>query len=110
MKILITGVAGFIGSNLCERLLESNFTVIGIDNFDNFYCRKLKEQNIEIFSNYTNFKFYELDICKDLELLKNEQIDIVIHLAAKAGVLNSIHDIEPYIQNNVVGTTAVRKF
>lgn len=104
---MVTGVAGFIGSNLSEKLLKENYSIIGVDNFDDFYDRKIKEKNISVFSNNPKFKFFELDICKNINLLNKEKFDFVIHLAAKAGVLNSITDIETYIHNNIIGTKNV---
>ncbi len=108
MNILVTGCAGFIGSSVCEQLLvdEKNF-IIGIDNFDNYYPRYIKEKNIESFINESNFTIYENSIC-DIKSLKNifnsHKIDLVIHLAAKAGVRNSFVFPKEYKMVNVDGT------
>ncbi len=107
MNFLITGFAGFIGSHLTEKLLATKNFVVGVDNFDPFYDRSIKEKNISNFVNNKNLFFYESDI-NDKESLKkifNEnKIDIVIHLAAKAGVRPSIADPIGYYNTNVLGT------
>ncbi|MFZ9180310.1 MAG: NAD-dependent epimerase/dehydratase family protein [Rickettsiales bacterium] len=106
MKILITGVAGFIGSNLAEKLISNKNLIFGIDNFDNFYSKNIKIKNISNLIKNPNFKFFELDIL-DNEKLNNlfieNKFDIVIHLAAKAGVLNSWEDPVGYYNVNVIG-------
>jgi UDP-glucuronate 4-epimerase len=106
-KILITGAAGFIGSNLAEKLIENNSDVIGIDNFDPFYSRDIKERNINSLKNKESFSFYEGDLL-DLDFLKSifskNSISKVIHLAAKAGVRPSIQDPKGYFETNVTGT------
>ena len=105
LKILVTGCAGFVGSHLCERLLEQGHTVIGIDNFDPFYDRALKEANLAHFKAQPNFTFYEFDLAqKENYQSFNETVDAVIHLAAKAGVLPSLKDPEGYIDNNIKAT------
>jgi UDP-glucuronate 4-epimerase len=107
MKILITGVAGFIGSNLAEKLIKNGDQVIGIDNFDNFYDKKIKLQNIKNFQNSDNYKLYNLDLLNYNELsnvFKSNEIDLVIHLAAKAGVRPSILDPTTYFNVNLNGT------
>lgn len=106
-EILITGIAGFIGSNLAEKLLSLNYKVIGIDNYDPFYDRKVKERNIsEIYRN-KQFYFYEYDILNNNNLqnvFNSHSIDVVIHLAAKAGVRPSIDNPYDYYRVNVLGT------
>ncbi|MEO8720424.1 MAG: GDP-mannose 4,6-dehydratase [Ginsengibacter sp.] len=107
MNILVTGAAGFIGSNVSEHLIAQNHKVIGIDNFDDFYPRKIKNSNLEQLLSDNNFTFYESDI-RDKDALNSifssNQIDIVIHLAAKAGVRPSIDSISEYYDVNVNGT------
>ena len=104
-KILITGCAGFIGSNLTERLLKEGHQIIGIDNFDPFYPREIKEQNLKTAKEHSNFSFREMDITNKDDLEKLDQdIEVVIHLAAKAGVRPSINNPQSYLENNIRGT------
>ncbi len=104
--ILITGVAGFIGSNLAKRLLTEGYSVIGIDNFDPFYDKAIKTrqlQDLVVFKD--SFKFYEVDIRSKEALGRiEEKVDLVVHLAAKAGVLPSIENPAEYIAVNIEGT------
>ncbi|MCW0483958.1 GDP-mannose 4,6-dehydratase [Gaoshiqia sediminis] len=106
-NILVTGCAGFIGSHLCEKLLAEGHLVLGIDNFDPFYDRSVKERNLSGFIAHPNFEFLELDLA-DVDLLqkslKNKAIDVVVHLAGKAGVRPSIEDPQGYIRANIVAT------
>ncbi|MCW3803995.1 GDP-mannose 4,6-dehydratase [Plebeiibacterium marinum] len=105
-KILVTGCAGFIGSHLTERLLSENYIVVGVDNFDPFYCRKTKERNLAGFINHPNFTFHEIDLCNE-ELVNNllkDHYDCIVHLAAKAGVRPSIEDPQSYIDTNISAT------
>jgi len=108
MIFFITGIAGFIGSNLADDLLSDpqNF-IIGIDNFDNFYAKEIKLKNIEGAKKFNNFIFFEGDIKNYFELVKivkNFKIDQVIHLAGNAGVRPSILNPVKYIENNLIGT------
>jgi len=93
MSILITGAAGFIGSNLCEKMVEMGYSIIGIDNFDVFYSAKQKYLNLTNLSTKDNFEFINADI-RDKESLnkifRTNKIEAVIHLAAKAGLRPSI--------------------
>lgn len=102
---LITGCAGFIGSHLCENLLNSNHKIIGIDNLDPFYDTRIKLNNLSIIKSNDNFRFIEGDI-SDTETYESidEEIDTVIHLAAKAGVRPSIASPKAYLETNVFGT------
>lgn len=103
-KILITGVAGFIGSNLCQKLLDLGYRITGIDNFDSYYDRKIKEYNMSDFIFHPSFTFIELDLCNDISILERYEFEVVIHLAARAGVQSSIINIDDYINNNIIGT------
>jgi UDP-glucuronate 4-epimerase len=109
--ILITGVAGFIGSSLAMKLLDSGNKIIGIDNFDNFYDPNIKKQNLNELLNNKNFIFYEFDI-RDASKLHSikEKIDVIVHLAAKAGVLPSINLPQEYISTNINGTQNILDF
>ncbi|MFH0989445.1 MAG: NAD-dependent epimerase/dehydratase family protein [bacterium] len=109
-SILVTGAAGFIGSHLCEKLLLRNDQVIGIDNFDPFYDRSLKEQNLSLLLSHPSFQFYELNLCAPNSLLKalaHHKIDVVVHTAAKTGILQSQRHPHDTILNNIFGTLAV---
>jgi UDP-glucuronate 4-epimerase len=108
-SVLITGCAGFIGSTLTELLLSKGFKVVGIDNFDNFYSKQIKTRNLKDSINNESFSFYEMNICDGLYRI-NEKIDIVIHLASKAGVRPSIGNPSGYIENNINGTQQVLEF
>src|SRR5690606_26347971 len=105
-SILVTGAAGFIGSHLCEALLNQEHYVTAIDNFDPFYDRQIKKSNLRHIQGHPNFNFLELDIT-DTEALDRHfpnHIDAIVHLAAKAGVRPSIADPVAYQQTNVIGT------
>ena len=101
MKILVTGCAGFIGSHLCERLLEDNHNIIGIDNLNDYYDINLKKTNLDILYKYKNFSFYKKDVC-DIKLIDYTP-DKVVHLASMAGVRYSINNPKLYIKNNIEG-------
>lgn len=105
MKIVITGVAGFIGSHLSEALLAKGHTVIGIDNFDDFYSKNIKDSNLKNSRKSPSFHFIQGDIAekKTFQLIP-EKADVVVHLAARAGVRPSIERPEDYIQTNITGT------
>lgn len=110
MNILITGVAGFIGSNLADRLIKENHRIIGLDNFDGFYDRSIKEVNLKELSSDENFKLYEGSILDNdhlNKLFESEKIDLIIHLAAKAGVRPSIAKPKDYFETNLIGTMNV---
>lgn len=78
--IFVTGCAGFIASHVCELLLKKGFKVIGVDNFDPFYPRHIKEENLSHFIDHPNFTFYEADICNGLHEVQEENITAVLHL------------------------------
>ena len=111
MKVLITGVAGFIGFHLAKSLLENKFTVIGIDNLNSYYDINLKKERKRILQEKSKllnvpFHFYEKSIenKEDLEyIFKKHHPKKVVNLAAQAGVRYSISNPEVYIQSNLVG-------
>lgn len=104
---LVTGGAGFIGSTLSQRLLNEGNKVVVIDNFCNFYDEKIKENNVKELLKNENFKLYRKDI-RDRQALKeifdNNNINIVMHLAAMAGVRPSIENSVLYQEVNCMGT------
>ena len=105
--ILVTGGAGFIGSNLVDKLLENNYKVIVIDNMTENYSLKLKKANINKNIFCSNYKFYELDIREKEkldEVFKQYNIDTIIHLAGLAGVRKSIEMPTIYEEVNGIGT------
>jgi UDP-glucose 4-epimerase len=105
MRILVTGVAGFIGSHLAERLITEGHKVIGVDCFTDYYPREMKESNIKTLRRDNSFDFHEADVLEiDLESVLKE-IDIVFHEAAQAGVRASWgSDFRIYTENNVRAT------
>ncbi|NOX60142.1 MAG: NAD-dependent epimerase/dehydratase family protein [Planctomycetes bacterium] len=107
--IVVTGAAGFIGSHLCERLLDRGDTVIGLDNFDPFYDPAIKRTNISRSLDHDAFTLIEGDICDSdaVDKLFAERPDAVVHLAARAGVRPSILEPKRCQEVNVGGTTIV---
>ena len=104
---LITGGAGFIGSSLTERLLNEGNRVIAIDNFCDFYNPTIKENNVKEFLNNSNYTLYRVDIRSKEEIAKifsENSIDVVVHLAAMAGVRPSIENPVLYQEVNCMGT------
>ncbi|MFW6160191.1 MAG: GDP-mannose 4,6-dehydratase [Acidobacteriota bacterium] len=105
MKLVVTGAAGFIGSHLCERLVIQEHKVIGIDSFNDFYSRKIKENNINILGNNKNFDFIEGDINKLNLTLILKETEAVFHLAAQAGVRSSWGEsFTGYTRDNIDAT------
>lgn len=106
MKILVTGAAGFIGFHVAKFLCERGDDVIGIDNLNNYYSVKLKEDRLQNLEKYRNFKFIKVDISNKNamdELFQLEGFNKVVHLAAQAGVRYSIENPHSYIDSNIVG-------
>ena len=104
---LVTGGAGFIGSSLTEKLLNEGNRVIAIDNFCDYYSPLLKEKNIKDFLDNPNYKLYRTDIrnSKDIkEIFDENEIDVIVHLAAMAGVRPSIENPLLYQEVNGMGT------
>ncbi|MCK4666239.1 NAD-dependent epimerase/dehydratase family protein [Candidatus Dependentiae bacterium] len=102
--ILITGAAGFIGSNLTSTLLKKGFKITGLDNFSKYYSRKIKENNLKPLLKNKNFSFINLDLAKN-SLVKNiPPSPIVIHLAAQPGVRASWgKSFNIYTRDNIIG-------
>lgn len=110
MNILITGAAGFIGSYVCEHFISQGHNVIGVDNFDNFYPINFKKLNLQELYKNQKFQFHKIDIRDNKSLntiFTSNQIDVVIHLAAKAGVRPSIRNVAEYYDVNVNGTISL---
>ena len=110
MNILITGIAGFIGSHVGEHFIKSGHNIIGIDNFDDFYPLEFKELNLTKLNQSKQFHFYKADIRDSKTLNKifsSAKVEVVVHLAAKAGVRPSIDSIAEYYDVNVNGTVSL---
>ena len=103
---LITGSAGFIGFHLSKKLLSEGFNVLGVDNLNNYYDQKIKQDRNKILKKYKNYKFNKIDI-KDYKKLdrifKKNSIQGVVNLAAQAGVRYSLKNPRSYIENNING-------
>jgi UDP-glucuronate 4-epimerase len=110
MKILVTGAAGFIGFHTAKRLLERGDTVVGLDNFNDYYDVRLKEARAEILAGYDAFGMQRIDLADRAgieKLFADEGFDKVVHLAAQAGVRYSIENPLAYIDSNIVGTANI---
>jgi UDP-glucuronate 4-epimerase len=110
MKILVTGAAGFIGFFTAKQLLERGDTVVGLDNFNDYYDVSLKDARAAILNGYDSFTMTRLDLAnrEGMEaLFATEKFDKVVHLGAQAGVRYSIDNPHSYIDSNVVGTLHV---
>ena len=107
MKILITGCSGFIGFHLAKKLLsKKGYKVIGIDNLNSYYDVKLKYARLKQLKKYKNFYFSKIDLIerkKIDKIFRSFKINIVINLAAQAGVRYSLHNPDQYINSNVLG-------
>jgi UDP-glucuronate 4-epimerase len=99
---LVTGAAGFIGSHLSEALIARGARVTGVDNFDPFYAREVKERNLAGLRKLPGFDFLEADVARDA--LPLEGIEAILHLAAKPGVRPSLEDPASYMEANVTAT------
>ena len=105
-KILVTGAAGFIGAFLCKKLLETRNVIIGIDNLNDYYDVSLKEERLKMLFSFKNFTFIKGDLADKPfidNLFKDNKFDVVVNLAAQAGVRYSIDHPDVYIQSNIIG-------
>jgi len=105
-KILITGVAGFIGFHLAKKLLDQGAYIVGFDNINDYYDIKLKYARLDILNKYSKFKFIKSNLAdmKEVSILfTEEKFDIVVNLAAQAGVRYSITNPQVYIESNILG-------
>ncbi len=108
LRVLVTGAAGFIGSHVCEALVARGDDVIGLDNFDPFYPRAVKERNLEAVRGggaARRFRFVEADVAR--HALPLDGVTVLLHLAAKPGVRPSLEDPAGYSEVNVTGTVRV---
>lgn len=105
-KVVVTGAAGFIGSHVCEALVARGHEVVGVDNFDPFYPRAVKERNLAALRSHPAFRLVEADVVRDAVPLEGG-VAAVLHLAAKAGVRPSLDDPAAYVEANVTGTARV---
>jgi len=106
MKVLVTGVAGFIGMHVAKLLLERGDTVVGVDNLNDYYDPNLKLARLAQLKTFTNFRFVKTDIADRVamdDLFAAEHFSRVVNLAAQAGVRYSLKNPHAYIQTNLVG-------
>ena len=106
MKILVTGAAGFIGAALCRVLLDRGDQVVGVDDLNAYYDVNLKKARLEELTSSTRFLFQKLDIANRVEvsdLFSSSDFDVVVNLAAQAGVRYSIENPSAYVDTNLVG-------
>jgi UDP-glucuronate 4-epimerase len=104
--ILVTGAAGFIGFHLANKLLETGYDVIGYDNVNDYYDPKLKEARLAVLNDYKNFTFFRNDLSDEQTLAKlfdDHSPQLVVHLAAQAGVRYSLINPKAYMESNSIG-------
>lgn len=110
MRILVTGAAGFIGFHLCQRLLARGDAVLGLDNLNSYYEVSLKQARLAQLASLTGFRFIQADIADRPameQLFSVEQFDVVIHLAAQAGVRYSLENPHAYVDSNLTGFMSI---
>lgn len=109
LSILVTGSSGFIGFHLVRKLLDANINVVGIDDMNSYYDIKLKKDRLNVLLSHKNaksFKFYEGDISNSVflkDIFQKIKFDVVINLAAQAGVRYSLKNPQAYIESNING-------
>src|SRR3989344_395678 len=108
MKVLVTGACGFIGTNLCGRLLEDGNEIIGLDNFSGSYTKKAYKSNCEVFA-HPKARLVKGDILdgKFLFSLSKHRITHIVHLAAKTNVRKSMENPQQYFLTNMIGSLNV---
>jgi UDP-glucuronate 4-epimerase len=105
-NVLVTGAAGFIGFHLCRRLLKKGIQVTGLDNLSPYYDVRLKNDRLALILSDSNFKFVEMDLSDRAgmqTLFENNRFDVVVNLAAQAGVRYSLKNPHAYVDSNLVG-------
>ena len=110
MKILITGCAGFIGFHLANKFLKEKIYVYGLDNLNNYYSVSLKKSRIKILKKEKKFNFKNIDISNRTKIknfFKKHKFDVVIHLAAQAGIRYSLEKPYDYYDSNLTGFSNV---
>ena len=106
MRVLVTGAAGFIGYHFAKRLLSDGIEVFGIDNLNPYYDPKLKEDRLALLTGSPAFSFRKLDLCdrQGMEkVFREQEFNVVMHLAAQAGVRYSLENPRVYIDSNIMG-------
>lgn len=106
MKVLVTGAAGFIGLHVAKRLLTGNIEVVGIDNLNDYYDVRLKEDRLKLLTSQSAFRFVKMDIADRAameKLFAGENFQRVVNLAAQAGVRYSLKNPHAYVNSNIVG-------
>jgi len=107
--LLITGVAGFVGMHVCKRFLDAGYAVVGVDAVNSYYDVSLKRDRLKLLD-HPNFKFYELDLVDSKsfnDVVRDNRVDVIIHLAAQAGVRYSIENPGAYRDSNLSGFLTV---
>jgi UDP-glucuronate 4-epimerase len=105
-NVLVTGAAGFIGFHLCRRLLQEDVHITGLDNLSPYYDIRLKKDRLDLILTAPNFKFVEMDLADRSgmqSLFENNRFDLVVNLAAQAGVRYSLENPHAYVDSNLVG-------
>jgi UDP-glucuronate 4-epimerase len=106
MKAIVTGVAGFIGSNLAQELLRNGVEVIGLDNMNDYYSKDLKRLRLRDLTENPSFQFQEINLIDRVEvdqLIQVTQPEYIYHLAAQAGVRLPVDSYERYVESNLTG-------
>src|SRR5699024_8073905 len=105
-NVLITGAAGFIGYHLSKKLMETGYKVIGIDNLNDYYDVQLKKVRLNLLKENALFEFHKINIAHKetlMELFKEKRPQLVINLAAQAGVRYSLENPDVYVESNLIG-------
>ena len=106
MNILVTGAAGFIGFHLSKRLLDEGCEVCGLDNLNPYYDPRLKKDRLNILKGYPSFLFHKINLedrAGMADVFTRNDFDVVVHLAAQAGVRYSLENPHAYIDSNLTG-------